>query len=137
MVRDESITLLAGLVTVLKLALSVPSSRAAEKLKPGVTGHVIDQAARGYIIKNGYEEYPHALGHQIGRDAHDGGGLLAPRWERYGSLPDLPVEKNQLYTLEPRLTIKDFGIATVEEIVVITGSGCEFLSDRQTEIYLI
>lgn len=77
------------------------------------------------------------MGHQIGRVAHDGGGLLAPKWERYGTLPDQIVEENQLYTIEPRLPIKDFGIATVEEIVVITKDGCEFLSPRQKEIYLV
>jgi Xaa-Pro aminopeptidase len=112
-------------------------SRAAAALKPGVTGQAIDQIARTYITKNGYAEYPHALGHQIGRVAHDGGGLLAPRWERYGTLPDLPVEKNQVYTLEPRLTIPDYGIATIEEIVTVTDDGCEFLSPRQENIFLV
>ena len=47
------------------------------------------------------------------------------------------MKKNQLFTIEPRLTIKDYGIATVEEIVVITEDGCEFLSNRQTEIFLV
>jgi len=112
-------------------------SRAAEALKPGKTGYEIDTIARDYIVSQGYEEYPHALGHQIGREAHDGGGLLGPKWERYGSLPDIPIEKNQLFTIEPRLTIKDFGIATVEEIVVITDNGCEFLSNRQNDIFLV
>ena len=32
---------------------------------------------------------------------------------------------------------KDYGIATVEEIVVVTENGCEFLSPRQTEIFLV
>ncbi len=112
-------------------------SAAARELKPGVTGSEIDQVARGYIVDHGYEEYPHALGHQIGRAAHDGGGLLAPKWERYGTLPDQPVEQDQLYTLEPRLTIDTYGIATIEEIVLVTENGCEFLSERQTEIFLI
>jgi Xaa-Pro aminopeptidase len=95
-------------------------SMAADALKPGKTGYEIDTIAREYIVSQGYEEYPHALGHQIGREAHDGGGLLGPKWERYG-----------------RLTIKDYGIATVEEIVVITDDGCEFLSARQKEIFLV
>jgi Xaa-Pro aminopeptidase len=73
----------------------------------------------------------------VGRVAHDGGGLLAPKWDRYGTLPDQVVEVNQVYTLEPRLTIPGFGIATVEEIVVITENGCEFLSPRQEKIYLV
>jgi len=112
-------------------------SRAARALKPGVKGYEIDQIARSYITGQGYGEYPHALGHQVGRVAHDGGGLLAPKWERYGTLPDQPVEKNQVYTLEPRLTIPGYGIATIEEIVVVTGMGCEFLSPRQEKLYLI
>jgi len=112
-------------------------SLAAAGIKPGVKGHEIDGIARSHITDNGYSEYPHALGHQIGRSAHDGGGLLAPRWERYGTLPDQPVEKDQLYTLEPRLTIGNYGIATVEEIIVVTPDGCDFLSARQTGIYLV
>ena len=112
-------------------------SAAINAIKPGATGYEIDTIARSYIVENGFDEYPHALGHQIGRDAHDGGGLLAPKWERYGKLPDLPLEKNQLYTVEPRLTIKDYGIATVEDIIVITEDGCEYLSPRQTDIFLV
>ena len=112
-------------------------TKSAAALKPGVTGYDIDTIARNHIVEQGYEEYPHALGHQIGRVAHDGGGLLAPKWERYGTLPDQIVEVNQLYTIEPRLPIKDYGVATVEEIVVVTKDGCEFLSPRQKEIYLV
>lgn len=112
-------------------------SMAADALKPGKTGYEIDTIAREYIVSQGYEEYPHALGHQIGREAHDGGGLLGPKWKRYGTLPDIPVEKSQLFTIEPRLTIKDYGIATAEEIVVITDDSCEFLSARQKEIFLV
>ena len=110
---------------------------AAAALKPGRKGYELDMIARSYITEHGYEEYPHALGHQIGRDAHDGGGLLAPKWERYGTLPDQIIEKNQIYTLEPRLLIEGYGIATIEEIVVVTADGCEFLSPRQEEIYLV
>lgn len=109
----------------------------ADAIQPGKTGYELDKIARDYIVSNGYEEYPHGLGHQIGRVAHDGGALMAPKWERYGSLPDIQLEKNQLFTIEPRLTIKNYGIATVEEIVLITEDGCEFLSDRQTEIFLV
>lgn len=112
-------------------------TKSADKLKPGLTGYDIDTVARNHITSNGYDEYPHALGHQIGRVAHDGGGLLAPKWDRYGTLPDQVIEPNQLYTIEPRLTIKDHGIATIEEIVVVTDKGCTFLSPRQTEIYLV
>lgn len=110
---------------------------AANELKPGKQGCEIDDIARNYILSKGYGEYPHALGHQIGRFAHDGGGLLSPRWERYGNLPYLPVEENQVFTIEPRLTIEGYGIATIEEEVIVKKDGCEFISSPQEEIYLI
>lgn len=110
---------------------------AAKAVKPGMQGWEIDNIARSYIVENGYEEYPHGLGHQVGRVAHDGGGLLGPKWERYGNLPYLKLEENQVFTIEPRLTIPGYGIATIEEEVVVTKDGCEFLSENQTEIYVI
>ncbi len=106
-------------------------------LKPGARGLDIDTIARNHIVSQGYDEYPHALGHQVGRDAHDGGALLAPAWERYGNLPFMPLEKDQVFTIEPRIYIKDYGVATVEEMVVITADGAEYLSQPQTELYLV
>lgn len=112
-------------------------SMAANELKPGKVGWEIDDVARQYIVRSGYEEFPHGLGHQLGRAAHDAGGLLCPRWERYANLPYIPIEENQIFTIEPRLTVPGFGIATVEEEVVVTKDGCEFISPRQTEIYVV
>jgi Xaa-Pro aminopeptidase len=109
----------------------------AKELKPGKAGCEIDDIARKHITSNGYEEFPHALGHQIGRMAHDGGGLLSPRWERYGNLPFKIIEEGQVYTIEPRLPVKNYGIATIEEEVVVTKDGCEFLSSPQENIFLI
>jgi Xaa-Pro aminopeptidase len=110
---------------------------AAKAIAPGKEGCEIDDVARNYIVEHGYDEYPHALGHQVGRVAHDGGALLGPRWERYGNLPHLKLEENQVFTLEPRLTIQGYGIATIEEEVVVTKGECEFLSELQQKIYLI
>ncbi len=110
---------------------------AAKELKPGKLGWEIDNVARNYITENGYDEYPHGLGHQVGRVAHDGGALLGPRWERYGNIPYIPVEVGNVFTIEPRLTIDGYGIATIEEIVWVTEDGCEFMSTPQTEIYLV
>lgn len=110
---------------------------AAQKLRPGIEGWIIDDVARSHITTAGFEEYPHALGHQIGRSAHDGTGLLCPKWPRYGNLPHDKVEEHQVYTIEPRVTLKDYGVATIEEIVVVEKDGCRFLSDPQEEIYCI
>ena len=110
---------------------------AAKELKPGKLGWEIDDIARSYIKSQGYDEYPHGLGHQVGRVAHDGGAMLGPRWERYGNIPYIPIEKGNVFTIEPRLTIEGYGIATMEEIVWVTDNGCEFMSTPQNEIYLI
>ncbi len=112
-------------------------TRAAEALRPGVMGHEVDAVARGHIVAAGYDEYPHALGHQIGRQAHDGAGLLCPEWERYGRRPYQRVEAGQVYTIEPRLTVEGYGVVTIEEMVQVGDDGCTFLGPRQTEIWVV
>jgi Xaa-Pro aminopeptidase len=111
--------------------------KAAEFLKPGVQGWQVDDIARRYITDRGYEEFAHGLGHQVGRQAHDGSALLCPRWERYKDLPYYHVEAGQVYTIEPRLKLDGYGVVTMEEIVVVTENGCEFLSKPQEELYCI
>jgi len=110
---------------------------AKDAIRPGMLGWEIDKIARDYIISKGYPEYPHGLGHQVGRSTHDGAGLLGPRWERYGNVPYLPIEVGQIYTIEPRLPIEGYGVATVEEMIVVTRNGCEWLSNPQKEIFLV
>ncbi|AFN73949.1 peptidase M24 [Melioribacter roseus P3M-2] len=112
-------------------------TKAARELKPGKEGWEIDQIARNYIQINGYDEFPHGLGHQVGRAVHDGGALLGPKWERYGNLPTLKIEAGNVFTIEPRLTVDKYGIATVEEMVLVNSDGCEFLSERQKELLII
>lgn len=109
----------------------------ADKLKPGVKGVEMDDIARNYILSQGYEEYPHGLGHQVGRQVHDGGAGLFPRWERYGNTPFMELEEFQVFTIEPRLTVKDYGTSTLEEEVVLTNDGCKFLSKPQKKLMLI
>ena len=111
--------------------------KAAQSLRPGVEGWTIDKVARDYIVSKGYGEYPHALGHQVGRKAHDGSALLCPIWDRYQNLPFLKIEESQVYTIEPRLTVDGYGVATIEEIVQVTADGCVFLSEPQQELILI
>jgi Xaa-Pro aminopeptidase len=120
-----------GIDTIIE---SIKRSFAA--LKPGVKGIDIDRIAREHIVTQGYKEYPHALGHQVGRKAHDGGALLGPDWERYGNLPFIPLEEGQVFTIEPRLYIPQ-GVVTIEEMVVITADGAQWLSSPQEEIYII
>ncbi len=109
----------------------------ADKIKPGVKGCDMDDIARNYITSQGYEEYPHGLGHQLGRQVHDGGAGLFPRWERYGNTPYMELEESQVFTIEPRLTVNGYGTSTLEEEIVVTKNGCKFLSKPQKKLILI
>jgi Xaa-Pro aminopeptidase len=114
---------------------SIEDSRKA--LKIGARGIDVDRVCRDVLISNGYKEFPHALGHQVGRFAHDGTALLGPGWEKYGRKPHVPIEENMVFTLEPRLLVPEKGTVTIEEMVVVTPAGATYLSDRQTELILI
>lgn len=107
-------------------------------LRPGVAGWEVDAAARDVLTRAGYPEHPHSTGHQVGRSVHDGGGVLGPRWERYGRAPFRPVEEGNVFALELGIErVGDHGYMGLEEMVLVTRCGCEFLSTPQVELRLI
>ena len=110
---------------------------ASQFIKPGVKGYEVDAIARSFIQERGYEEYQHALGHQVGQEAHDGGTLLGPLWDRYGSSPKGIVESGNVFTLELYVTTKQYGQVSLEENIMVTAKGCRFLSKPQTELICI
>ena len=114
---------------------AIESSKQA--MKPGIQAVEIDKIARDIITGNGYEEFPHGLGHQVGRFAHDGTALLGPAWEKYAQKPFQPLEEGMVFTIEPRLTVASRGVVTIEEMVVVTENGAEYLSHPQKELILI
>jgi Xaa-Pro aminopeptidase len=111
--------------------------KVADAVKPGVKGVDMDTIARSYITQNGYPEYPHGLGHQVGKTVHDGVAGMFPAWERYGNAPFMALEEGQVFTIEPRLPIEGYGVSTIEEEVYITKNGCEFISPPQKDLILV
>jgi Xaa-Pro aminopeptidase len=108
----------------------------AAQLKPGAKGWEVDAAARDYLVKAGYPEYKHALGHHLGRVAHDGSTLLGPRWERYGDTPNGTVEPGNVFTLELGTMVPGRGYIGLEEDVLVTDAGIEWLSNPQRELWI-
>jgi Xaa-Pro aminopeptidase len=118
-------------------AVNAAISAAADALRPGVEGVTVDAASRASLVKSGYPEYQHAVGHQVGRVAHDGGAILGPAWERYGDTPFRPVQEGEIYTLELGINVEGRGYLGLEEMVRVGKDGVEWLSDRQLNLPLL
>jgi Xaa-Pro aminopeptidase len=108
-----------------------------QALQPGVPGWEVDAACRRSITASGYPEYMHAAGHQVGRMAHDGGAVLAPRWQRYGRTPYIPIQAGEIYTLELGVDVPGYGGVSLEEMALVTDTGAEWLSKPQTEMWTL
>lgn len=109
-------------------------------LRPGVECWTIDAIARKVVTDAGYPEYQHATGHAVGRAAHDGGGVLGPKWERYGRTPTFKVEAGNVFTLELGIDIPGppaRGYLGLEEMALVTSDGVEWLSKPQTALMLM
>ncbi len=105
-------------------------------MKPGIPGVEVDKVAREVITSAGYPEFMHATGHHLGQTAHDGAGILGPLWERYGETPNYTLEAGNVFTVEPSLMVPGYGYIGIEEDVLVTETGAEFLSTPQTELIL-
>jgi len=110
---------------------------AAKALRPGILGWEVDQVARSTLTRAGYPEYLHATGHQVGRTSHDGATILGPRWERYGQTPYGVIEAGNVFAIELGVSVPNRGYIGLEEVVVVTPHGVEWLTRPQTELILI
>jgi Xaa-Pro aminopeptidase len=109
----------------------------AEALRPGRRGWEVDQAARSTIVASGLPEYKHAFGHQLGRATHDGATILGPRWERYGTTPDGIIEAGNVFAIELGAEVPGYGWISLEEDVLVTDSGLEWLSKPQASLWIV
>lgn len=103
-------------------------------LHPGVAGYRVDGVARRLIVRRGYPEYKHALGHVLGRSTHEIGPLLGPRWaNRYGRQGEKKVEEDMVFTIEPSVD-SEAGTCNLEQDVLVTQKGYRELSESQHEV---
>lgn len=101
--------------------------RAIEAVRPGIPCKEIDQAARGYIASKGYGEYfGHGLGHGVGLEVHEGPSV--------SFLSEDTVQPGMVFTIEPGIYIPGWGGYRIEDMVLVTGNGCEVMTSLSRAI---
>ena len=89
--------------------------------RPGLTAGALDKVARDVIRKAGYgKAFGHALGHGVGYEIHE---LPTARPKDATAL-----EPGMLVTVEPGIYLEGRLGVRIEDLVLITTTGCEVLS---------
>ena len=103
-------------------ALVQKANRAAiAAARPGITGRELDKVARQVIRKGGFGKcFGHSLGHGVGYEVHET-PYASPKFKTV-------LKPGMLLTIEPGISLEDNLGVRIEDLVLITETGCEVLS---------
>ena len=95
--------------------------RAIAAAKPGMTAGALDKVARDYLTKNGFgKAFGHSLGHGVGIEIHE--APWAAKKQKTVLKPGMSV------TIEPGVYLPGNLGVRIEDLVLITETGCEVIS---------
>lgn len=99
-------------------------------IRPGVACDAVDKIAREYIDKAGYVGcFGHGLGHSVGLEIHE-----SPSFSPHC---DTRLAPGHMMTVEPGIYLENrFGVR-IEDMVLVTGAGCENLTAAKKELLII
>jgi len=97
--------------------------------RPGVTCAEVDRAVRGVIAAAGLGEYfVHRTGHGLGLSTHEPPSIMAGE--------ETVLAPGMVFSVEPGVYVPDELGVRVEEIVRVTETGCEILSNLPRDVYV-
>jgi Xaa-Pro aminopeptidase len=103
---------------------------AIDAVRPGVTAAQVDGAARKVLRRQKLGRYfTHSTGHGLGLEIHEAPRLAAGQ--------DQKLEPGMVITIEPGAYIPGKWGVRIEDVVVVTASGCEVLTPTDKELVII
>jgi Xaa-Pro aminopeptidase len=94
---------------------------ALEQISAGASGREVDAVARRAIDTAGYgEHFGHGLGHGVGLEVHEE--------PRLGQRSESVLEPGNVVTVEPGVYVPGELGVRIEDLVVVTATGCEILT---------
>ena len=103
---------------------------AIDAVRPGVQAAAIDRAARHVLKRHKLDKaFMHSTGHGLGLEIHEP--------PRLGKKDKTILEPGMAITIEPGAYLENVGGVRIEDIVVVTASGCEILTPTPKELRVL
>jgi Xaa-Pro aminopeptidase len=120
-----------------------------DAVRPGVETQKVDYAARKVLVKAGLGRYfTHSTGHGVGLEIHEPPSLrkasphgrmskgTKSKPQARAAMPDR-LRPGMVITIEPGVYVPGKGGVRIEDMVLVTESGCEVLTPTRKDLIVI
>lgn len=105
-------------------AISLLKSRIINR--KSIRADEIDKIARDYILRSGYPNIPHSVGHGIGIEIHEA-PFISPK-------ASTQIKSGMVFSIEPGIYYPDYGGVRIEDLVIIKKNNIKLISRSRKEI---